>query len=630
MRPVTRRRRALLALAALAVLWSGVIAATGGFALHFAGLRVSSRNALNPLVIAAVAAVAVIVLARRDLRGVLRADIGWSAGVLHRARARVGASPFAFAVNPVILVALAGALVQLLQWSAARPLWVDEEMIALNVRDRAFADLAGPLWFGQSAPLGWLQLQRAMWLAFGDNERVLRALPVACHLFTLATAVWAGRRWLTPLAATLFVLVCAFAQWISFYALELKHYSADALFALLLPTLAVWVSEAATSQHRLRRAAIWWMAAAVGQWLSNGGVLVAPASALVLGIVVLRRDGLRNSLFFAAMGAACLATFIAHYQLAIRYTVNSTYLREYWAPGMAPGGSIARRVAWLASQLYAFGRMPGGSALLTLFWIAVLTGFLASRRRLLAVSLGCVPLSACALAMLRVVPLYGRIGLWVLPSLYFGLALAADESVSTFRAARLRGNRVAALTSAVAVIGVVWICADIAHRGWLDFRHARPRDSNYALDDRAAVAWLLAHRQPGDAIVTRVLGLPAIWWYGGGSSDNGGTLRDGTPILEAGEPEGAPCDVGAFARRSAAHRRLLVYYGFGLGGTPSVFAESFRAHLRAIGNVSAGQQFADASRVEIITVRPAETSASSGTSAVQPMGCLVLRPAARW
>ena len=546
----------LLSLTALALVWSGVIAATGGFVLRFAGLRFSSRNVLNPLLIAALAAVAVLILARRDLRGVLRSDLRWSTGVLQRAYRRVSVSPFTVALIPVILVFIAGALAALLQWNVAQPLWLDEEMIALNVRDRAFTDLAGPLWLGQSAPLGWLQLQRVILLAFGSGERALRALPVACHVLMLATAAWAGCRWLTPLAATAVVLVCAFAQWISFFALELKHYSADALFALLLPTLAVWVSEAATSHHRLRRAAIWWTTAAVGQWLSNGGMLVAPASALVLGIHLLRRDGLRNTLLFAAMGAACLATFIAHYQLAIRYTVNSNYLREYWAHGMPPAGaSIAARVAWLGSRLYDFGGMPGGSAMPALFWMVVVTGFVVTRRRALAVALVCVPLSACALAMLRVVPLYDRIGLWVVPSLYFGLALAADESVRTFRAARVRGSRVAVLTSAVAAVGVLWICADMAYDGWLVVRGVRPGDSNHALDDRTAMAWLLAHRQPGDAIVTRLLGLPAIWWYGGGSPDGGGTLRDGTPILEAREARRTPCDTGAFARRSAAPRQ---------------------------------------------------------------------------
>ena len=58
-------------------------------------------------------------------------------------------------------------------------MWVDEEMIALNLRDRGWLDLAGPLWLGQTAPLGWLALQRlekrgfieASWGTSENNRR---------------------------------------------------------------------------------------------------------------------------------------------------------------------------------------------------------------------------------------------------------------------------------------------------------------------------------------------------------------------------------------------------------------------------------------------------------------------------
>jgi hypothetical protein len=84
------------------------------------------------------------------------------------------------------------------QWYWTRPLWLDEEMIALNFRDRSVTELAGPLWLHQSAPLGWLVVQRALLLGFDASERTLRALPVLFGIATLWVAVWAGRRWLQP------------------------------------------------------------------------------------------------------------------------------------------------------------------------------------------------------------------------------------------------------------------------------------------------------------------------------------------------------------------------------------------------------------------------------------------------
>ena len=100
------------------------------------------------------------------------------------------------------VIACAGACVLIYFGRQARPLWVDEEMLALNARDRSFRELAGGLWLGQAAPLGWLALERASMLTLGLSERAVRALPVFWGLLTLITAVWVGRRWLGSLMMT--------------------------------------------------------------------------------------------------------------------------------------------------------------------------------------------------------------------------------------------------------------------------------------------------------------------------------------------------------------------------------------------------------------------------------------------
>ena len=65
-----------------------------------------------------------------------------------------------YIVASAFTIAVAAISIDIYQWGAALPFWVDEEMIALNLRDRSMADLAGPLWLGQSAPFGWLVLER--------------------------------------------------------------------------------------------------------------------------------------------------------------------------------------------------------------------------------------------------------------------------------------------------------------------------------------------------------------------------------------------------------------------------------------------------------------------------------------
>jgi ABC-type Fe3+-siderophore transport system permease subunit len=106
------------------------------------------------------------------------------------------------------LTALVGAAV-LIYWDwTARPLWVDEEMILLNVRDHALGRLAGPLWLDQSAPLGWLALERLVLLTFGSGERAVRMVNVLFGIGTLVTALWIGRRWMSPVGAAILALLC--------------------------------------------------------------------------------------------------------------------------------------------------------------------------------------------------------------------------------------------------------------------------------------------------------------------------------------------------------------------------------------------------------------------------------------
>ena len=96
------------------------------------------------------------------------------------------------------VVAILAIGVDVAQWLRGAPLWVDEEAIALNLRDRTFSELSGPLWLGQAAPLGWMFVERAAILTFGTCELSLRLPPLLFGIGTIAAALWAGARWLNP------------------------------------------------------------------------------------------------------------------------------------------------------------------------------------------------------------------------------------------------------------------------------------------------------------------------------------------------------------------------------------------------------------------------------------------------
>src|SRR5262249_10312196 len=152
-------------------------------------------------------------------------------------------------------------------------------------------------------------------------------LPMAFGVATLATAVWIGRRWMRTAGASALAFLCAFGQWLSFHALELKHYSADAFFALLLPALAARAltprrgadAPRARDDDRLfdTRIVVWWVVAAVAQWIANGGLFVAPVCALVLVLTAARRRGCRGAVTAGAPGLIWLACFAINYRITL-------------------------------------------------------------------------------------------------------------------------------------------------------------------------------------------------------------------------------------------------------------------------------------------------------------------------
>jgi hypothetical protein len=532
------------------------------------------------------------------------------------------------------VVALVFAALDLVIWAGARPLWLDEQMIALNVRDRTLPDLAGPLWLGQTAPLGWLALQRATVTALGTSEPALRLAPVVHGCVLLAVAVWFGRRMLTPLGAALFVLLCAVGPWIAHYRVELKHYSADALWGLLLPALAVWAMEPPAGSARARRAAAWWVAAAAGQWFSYGALLAASGCALALVGREWALTGWRVAWRTTLPGALWLASFALHHQLSLQFTVGSSFLRDYWVGGFPPASAgLVETLGWLASRLTPLALNPAGTEWTFAFWVSALVGLTLTGWP--GVMMLMLPVSAFGLAGARLVPLSDRLALWALPVLYFGVVRCLECGVAALgrprpaRAARLAGATVSAAL-------VLPVCAGIVTAGWSGYRGARSPHSNQGVNDRDSIEWLLGERHGGSAVVTTHFGAPAVWWYGGvalDGTDAGGSLPDGTPIFVVSYEQDGQCPGITLDDALAGVQQVLVHFGF--PDRPEGFPDQLLDDLSRKGTVVAERRFDVLGHAAVVSMgtpaarpRPAEPAAASGGPPLT--GCIRAVRGRRW
>ena len=529
-------------------------------------------------------------------------------------------------LGAVVFVTVLGAGIEIVQWLRNAPLWVDEEMIALNFRDRPFTRLAGPLWLGQSAPLGWLFAQRAVLLTLGTSELVLRLIPLMCGIGLLIAAAWVGLRWMGAIAAMTLVAMLTAGEWISHYTFELKHYSADTFWALLLPALAVWALEQNDQASRARRRwTLWWLTAAAGQLFANGAMLVTPASAVVMFAVIFRRGGVRHVTPFVAASAIWFVTFTAHYWLSLQYTQNSRFLWTIWGGEVRPeSAGLVETVRWLAGRLEPIAWRPGGATAPLLFWIAATAGFLVGRRRLLGVMFVVVPLSAVLLAVLRLVPLYDRFALWMVPALYVGVALLLDTGVHHTVGGWTSRRWIRVASGAVFVTAALSAAADVVAQGRRHLDIGVPADNNHGVDDRTAVKWLLAQTRPGDAVVATRLGWPGIWWYGSiplSPRPPGGKLPGGVPMIEMYHQR-IDCS-GDFAALAAEFRRLIVYVGF--PDHEPEFRGLVVEELRAVGRIVESRDFAALSRVLIV-----ETGGAPAVQASPREECVGVGTARRW
>jgi hypothetical protein len=527
-------------------------------------------------------------------------------------------------VAPALLLALLGVGLDVVQWSHAAPLWVDEEMIALNVRDRALLDLAGPLWLGQTAPLGWLVLQRTAILVAGTSELVLRFVPLVFGAWTVGAAAWIAVRWLRAPAGLLLVGMTAIGSWMSHYRFELKHYSADAFAALLLPALAAWVAEGRDSLAMRRRWTRWWAVAALLQWVANGATFVVPGCAVLLGSIVWTRHGFRSAAAFGATGVLWVTSFALHYALSLQYGDRSSHLRSYWANYVAPWGGLTETAGWIAARFEPLAAHPGGASFAAVFWIAAIAGLALTRQRGLGLMFLSVPISGFALALAGFVPLHDRVALWITPALYAGIALLADEGMRQLTGS-WRSHRRAALAAGAAFVSLAaWTSVDILATGWrlLDLE---PRTSNHALDDRAATRWIMDRREPGDALISTRLGWPALWWYGGidiGRPIPRARLADGTVMYETSyERDGPHCE-RRLRSTLATHRRVLVHVGF--PDMPDGFYDDLLSRLARYGAVVEEATFSDRSRTAVIMLDGRAPQLQVGPE------CLVLTFARRW
>jgi len=148
---------------------------------------------------------------------------------------QVNESQLTKGLNLVAYFAIAlGIFVRLRLYFSNRSLWHDEVSLALNLVERSYQELLQPLDYNQAAPPGFLWIEKLAIQVFGNHEYALRLFPLTSGIIAIflfyQLAYQYSSKFVAPIAITLFACL----RFTVYYSVEVKQYSSDLMFGLLL------------------------------------------------------------------------------------------------------------------------------------------------------------------------------------------------------------------------------------------------------------------------------------------------------------------------------------------------------------------------------------------------------------
>jgi len=256
----------------------------------------------------------------------------------------------------------AGVLARLVRYFDGRSLWTDEATVALAVIHRSFGRLLQPLASDPVAPVGFLWIEHAAALGFGTGETALRLWPLLAALGSLPIAYVVVREWLGPPTALATLVLMSVSDPLVFYASELKPYSSDVLFGLLVlwPTVRL-LSRGWSGSRVLALAA----AVVVGPWFSLPVVFVCVVAFAVLAERLWRdAAGAARAQRLGALSAVamlCAASFALHDRVNLGVARGNALRAQEWQAFFAPlPGADPGALRWYGASFLAFFNDPLG------------------------------------------------------------------------------------------------------------------------------------------------------------------------------------------------------------------------------------------------------------------------------
>lgn len=397
--------------------------------------------------------------------------------------AQIVQSPSDFAVVALLVF---GAVLRAWHWLRTPAVWHDEAALVLNVLQKNFVELWGPLRFSEAAPPLFLWLEKFVSQIAGDGILALRAPAAMGGALALLFTWLVARRWLTATGIVVSLLLIACCDRLLWHGCEAKQYAIEAGVTAGL----LWIYAATHEWASLRRTLLFAAIAPIVIGLSYPGCFLLGAY-LLAELPSVWRSGRSSS--WIGYGAATVLTLgsfaiLCFGPIAAQHDATITACWE----GMNKFPSYDRPWSmplWVVDALasacdYCF--RPIGLLLLPLVVVGTRQ---VSRTQGYAVAMLLIGpfLLALAAAMLHAYPFGGsRVAIFAAPALAILIGAGVERLLAI--CSPQRSLLAAALTAVLLLLPIT-----------AAYRVVSPW--NRAACDRAA-AFVQRHRLPGDRVAS--------------------------------------------------------------------------------------------------------------------------------
>jgi len=221
---------------------------------------------------------------------------------------------------PWIIIGI-GIILRLIRYLYNPSLWFDESDTAVDIINRPFSNLIEPSpdW-SSKYPYGFLLLIKSAIHLFGTSEYALRLVPLLFGILSVFLFYRVAKKYIEPAAVLVAIGLFAFADPLIFQSANLKPYSGDLAFGLIV---YIWVDHIRLKKMNTPDMVLGGMMGAVMVWFSYPALFVFSGVGVCLAVSGFRARDWSRIGRLAVIYLMWAMSFTASYFIYIRNLVSN-------------------------------------------------------------------------------------------------------------------------------------------------------------------------------------------------------------------------------------------------------------------------------------------------------------------